>query len=152
MASLRSHTPLGAEVCVPVKRGTPHALALAVLEMQRTLGAIGWRGATPSPGGFREQVEVETKDEKRGGQSARTTAVRRRRLLAESVPQRTRHKDVGRAPSSVRSNLLSVASRRLQLLDRFRPRRRFTPYRFPHGLVTPSPVTVASVLWAKRIP
>ncbi|MBW3631206.1 MAG: single-stranded DNA-binding protein, partial [Gemmatimonadetes bacterium] len=53
MASLRFHTPLGAEVWVPVERGTPQALARTVLEMQRTLGAIGWRGATPPSGGFR---------------------------------------------------------------------------------------------------
>ena len=53
MATLRFHTPFGAEVSVPVAGDSPQALARAVLEMQRTLGAIGWRGATPPPGGFR---------------------------------------------------------------------------------------------------
>jgi hypothetical protein len=53
MATLRFHTPLGAEVWVPVAGDTPKALSRAALEMQRALGAIGWRGTTPPPGGFR---------------------------------------------------------------------------------------------------
>lgn len=53
MATVRFHTPLGAEVQVPVRGESPSALSDAVLELQRTLGSLGWRAATAPPGGFR---------------------------------------------------------------------------------------------------
>lgn len=59
MAMLRFHTPLGAEVWVPVAGESPQALSQAVLEMQRTLGELGWRGTTPPAGGFRFSLANE---------------------------------------------------------------------------------------------
>jgi hypothetical protein len=53
MATLRFHTPLGAEVWVPVTGETSQGLSRTVLEMQRTFGGLRLRGATPPPGGFR---------------------------------------------------------------------------------------------------